>query len=134
MTHSEGVLVEERRRRVLAPSEWAEWVERWRCSGLSRRSFCRHHGLALATFCRKVKAALGGESSRREISLPSVESGGWLEVRLSSSGAPGGVESEESLGSGFEVVLGGRRRVRLGPQFDAAGLCRLITVLESLPC
>ena len=134
MTHCDGALVEEPRRGAITPSEWAEWVERWRCSGMSRLAFCRRHGLASSTFYRKVGAVLGGSGSCAEVCAPSVETGGWLEVRLSPSGAQRGVESEELLGSGFEVVVGSRRRVRLGPQFDAEGLRRLLAVLESLPC
>jgi hypothetical protein len=35
---------------------------------------------------------------------------------------------------GFELVLRGERRVRLGADFDAGSLRRLVAVLESLPC
>jgi len=41
---------------------------------------------------------------------------------------------EETPGAEFEVVVRGGRRVRLGRQFDAEGLRRLVAVLESLPC
>jgi len=134
MAHSEGAVETEPRREGLRPREWSEWVERWRGSGLSQREFCRRHGLSLATFNRRVKALLIGSGPSCAGPASSVAAGGWLEVRLSPPSLPRGVESEESLGTLFEVVLGGGRRVRLGPQFDAEGLRRLLTVLESLPC
>ncbi|MCZ7680847.1 MAG: hypothetical protein M5U28_19545 [Sandaracinaceae bacterium] len=36
--------------------------------------------------------------------------------------------------SAMEVVLSGGRSVRLGADFDAAALSRLVTTLESMPC
>ena len=47
------------RRLVASSSEWAEWVEEWRGSGLSQREFCRRQGLALATFNRKAVSLVG---------------------------------------------------------------------------
>lgn len=134
MEHPEEVLAGEARSVAVVQSEWPEWIERWRGSGVSQREFCRRHGLSLATFNRRVKAMLGRSGPGGATSAPGVEPGGWLEVHLSSSGPPRGVESEELLGSGFEVVLESRRRVRLGPEFDAEGLRRLLAVLETLPC
>ena len=133
MTHPEET-VRRQGRLMASPSEWAEWVEKWRGSGLSQREFCRRQGLALATFNRKA-LALVGKSGR--CGVPSELSGApphWLEVRMSGlrSGRVG--ESSGPLGEDFEVLLDGRWRVRLGPQFDAEGLRRLIGVLESFPC
>jgi hypothetical protein len=133
MTHPEEV-VRPKGRLKASPSEWAERVEQWRVSGLSQSEFCRCQGLALATFNRKV-AALAGKSVRSGVAAePSEEPPQWLEVRMSGQ-RPGRVgESSGSLGEGFEVSLDGGWRVRLGPQFDAEGLRRLIGVLESFPC
>lgn len=132
MTHPEEV-VRAKGRLLASPSQWAEWVEQWRGSGLSQRAFCRREGLALATFNRKA-VALVGKSVRSDVaSEPSEEPPPWLEVRMSGLRAGRVDESLGSLGEGFEV-FDGRWRVRLGPQFDAEGLRRLIGVLESLPC
>jgi hypothetical protein len=134
MKHPEEVVAEAVRSVPVAQqSDWPEWVERWRSSGLSQREFCRRHGLAMATFNRRVKALLGESVPSCRASQPSVEAAGWLEVRLSPSGVRR-MDESESLGEGFEVVLASRRRVRLGPQFDAEGLRRLLVVLEGLPC
>jgi len=133
MTHP-GEVVGRKVRLMASPSEWAEWVEQWRGSGLSQRAFCRRQGLALATFNRKAVALVGKSVRSGVASEPSEEPPHWLEVRM--SGLRGGRvgESSGSLGEGFEVALDGRWRVRLGPQFDAEGLRRLIGVLESFAC
>lgn len=133
MTHPEEAVRPKGRLKV-SPSEWAERVEQWRVSGLSQSEFCRRQGLALTTFNRRA-AALVGEPVRSGVaSEPSEEPPHWLEVRMSGlrSGRVG--ESPGSLGEGFEVLLDGGWRVRLGPQFDAEGLRRLLGVLGSFPC
>ena len=131
MTHPEEVVRPKGYSKVSA-SEWAKRVEQWQASGLSQSEFCRRHGLAMSTFNRKA-AALVGKSVRSGVaSEPSEEPPHWLEVRM--SGPRGVGESSGSLGEGFEVALDGGWRVRLGPQFDAEGLRRLIGVLGSLPC
>jgi len=117
-----------------SPSEWAERVEQWRSSGLSQSEFCRRQGLALATFNRKAVALVGKSVRSGAAAEPSEEPPHWLEVRMSGQRPGGAGESAVSLGEGFEVALDGGWRVRLGPQFDADGLRRLIGVLESLPC
>jgi hypothetical protein len=133
MTHpAEAVRPEERL--VVSPSEWSEWIEQWRGSGLSQREFCRRHGLAMATFNRKVVALLGRSCRCGQVTRPETESPRWLEVRMSASGVGRTGELEEVSGGGFELVVQGRWRVRLGPQFDAEGLRRLLGVLESPAC
>jgi hypothetical protein len=131
MTHPEEVVRPQGYSKVSA-SQWAERVEQWQASGLSQSEFCRRHGLAMSTFNRKA-AALVGKSVRSGVaSEASEEPPHWLEVRM--SGRRGVGESSGSLGEGFEVALDGGWRVRLGPQFDAEGLRRLIGVLGSLSC
>lgn len=122
------------RRLAVSPSEWSEWIEQWRSSGLSQREFCRRHGLAMATFNRKAVALLGRSCRCGQVVRPETESPRWLEVRMSGSGVGKTGELEEVAGDGFEVVVQGRWRVRLGPQFDAEGLRRLLGVLESPSC
>jgi hypothetical protein len=132
MTHPEEVIRAKGQLKA-SPSEWAERVEQWRVSGLSQSEFCRREGLAVSTFNRRV-VALVGKSVRSGVSSEPSEEPRWLEVRM--SGLRGGRvgESSGSLGEGFEVLLAGGWRVRLGPQFDTEGLRRLLGVLESLPC
>jgi hypothetical protein len=133
MTHPEEV-VRPKGYSKASPSEWAERVEQWRSSGLSQSEFCRREGLASSTFNRKAVALVGKSVRSGAAAEPSEEPPHWLEVRMSGQ-RPGGVgESAASLGEGFEVALDGGWRVRLGPQFDADGLRRLLGVLESLPC
>ena len=133
MTHP-GEVVRPKGRLKASPSEWAERVEQWRGSGLSQSEFCRRQGLALATFNRKASAVVGKSMRSGVASEPSEEPPQWLEVRMSGLRTGRVGESSGSLGEGFEVLLDGRWRVRLGPQFDAEGLRRLFGVLESFPC
>jgi hypothetical protein len=128
MTHPEEE-VRPKGRLKASPSEWAERVEQWRGSGLSQSEFCRRQGLALTTFNRKAAALRPGVAAE-----PSEEPPRWLEVRMSGLRAGRVGESAGSLGEGFEVLLDGGWRLRLGPQFDAEGLRRLLGVLGSLPC
>lgn len=126
-----GEVVEASRPSV-SPREWQERVESWQRSGLSQREFCRCHGYALATFNRKAARLLGQPS---EVAAPLAgEAPRWLEVRMSGSRLESSGRGEGLLGEGFEVVLAGGCRVRLGPHFDAEGLRRLLSVLESLSC
>ena len=115
--------------RVSTP-EWQERVESWQRSGLSQREFCRLHGYALATFNRKASRLLG-KSSEAAVA-PAGEAPQWLEVRMSGRRLETPGRAEGLLGEGFEVVLARGCRVRLGPHFDAEGLRRLLSVLESL--
>ena len=127
-----GEVVEASRRSLVSPTQWRERVESWQRSGLSQREFCRLHGYALATFNRKARRLLG--QSTEAAVVPPGEAPRWLEVRLSSSRPESSGRGEGLLGEGFEVVLARGCRVRLGPQFDAEGLRRLLSVLESLSC
>jgi len=116
----------------VSPTEWQERVESWQRSGLSQRAFCRLHGYALATFNRKASRLLG--QSTEAMAASAGEAPRWLEVRMSGSHLESSGKAEGLLGEGFEVVLARGCRVRLGPQFDAQGLRRLLSVLETLSC
>jgi hypothetical protein len=133
MTHPEEV-VRPKGQLKASPSEWAERVEQWRGSGLSQSEFCRRQGLAVSTFNRRAVALVGKSVRSGVASEPSEEPPHWLEVRMSGLRAGRAGESPGSLGEGFEVLLEGGWRVRLGPQFDAEGLRRLIGVLGSFAC
>jgi hypothetical protein len=130
MMHPDEVIEESRPSGPNSLPQWRERVESWQRSGLSQREFCLRHGFSPSTFSRQVRRL--GKSSEAETPLvqPSGEAPGWLEVRMS----PSGLERACQLGEGFELVLAERWRVRLGPHFDAAGLRRLIGVLEGPSC
>jgi hypothetical protein len=117
---------------TVSPTEWQERVESWQRSGLSQREFCRLHGYALATFNRQARRWLG--KSTEAAVAPPREAPQWLEVRMSNSRLESFGKAEGLLGEGFELVLARGCRVRLGPHFDAEGLRRLLSVLESLSC
>lgn len=118
---------------------WRDRVEAWRGSGLTQGEFCRLHGVAPTLLSRwksklvKRDRARAPEAAATEIfpsgpSEPMV----WTELRLPSAKT---AQSEAwPDGSGFEVVLPKGWSVRLGPQFEAEPLRRLLSVLEERSC
>lgn len=100
--------------------EWSERVSRWRRSGKTSKEFAAETGINPSTLLwwstklradRRVTKAAGSTRQRFE-SLPLVElSGGVIDDR-------------------FELELGGGRRLRIPPSFDAGALGRLLAVLQ----
>jgi hypothetical protein len=124
--------------------QWRERIEVWRASGQTQRAFCKTHGISPTSFSHwKVKLA------RREQELAQVapavpafegenaasgtlETLGWKEVRWppeDAVAAPAGPSP-----SSFEIVLPWGWSVRLGPQFEAEPLRRLLSILEERSC
>jgi hypothetical protein len=113
---------------------WRERVEAWRGSGLTQVGFCLLHGISLASFShwkselvkrdRARASTATAESSRPE----SPEALGWTELRLPSARAARAEAWSDA--SGFEIVLPRGWSVRMGPQFEAEPLRRLLSVLE----
>ena|SRR5215208_2212294 len=132
MVHPEGC--EPREREVVEQSR-REWVEQWRCSGLTQTEFCRRNGLAMSSLSRWKMALVAQDSGESEVLRSPQDQAPprWLAVRVRAE-VPAPAVLEETPGAEFEVVVRGGRRVRLGRQFDAEGLRRLVAVLESLPC
>ena len=118
-------------------AQWRERVESWRKSGLSQVAFCRREGFLAGTFGWWKRELAKRDRRRGEVGASgtrlveaSKEPVRWVPVKV-----PGSARDVEGLGAGeFELVLRGDRRVRLSADFDAAGLRRLVTVVESLPC
>jgi hypothetical protein len=99
---------------------WRTRLRQWRHSGLSVRAFCDQHGLALPSFY----------AWRRTLAQRDTEVQ-FVPVRL----APEPPASTASGTSALELVLDGRRLLRIGPGFDAATLQRLLALLEEgRPC
>ncbi|MFQ5467605.1 MAG: hypothetical protein ACE5DS_05655 [Kiloniellaceae bacterium] len=102
---------------------WRRRMSEFASSGLSRAAFCRRRRLNYHTMTYWVKRLAnleglgsdGDPASFVEVSLP--------------------VEVEASLGQGrptsYEVQLGNGRSIRLGADFDAATLARIILAVES---
>jgi transposase len=93
--------------------QWRRWILQWRRSGLSVRAFCARHGLTQASFYLW----------RRELQRRDEETVSFVPVEV--------VACEPSaLTSNIEILLAGKRRVRVKPGFDVATLQRVIAVLE----
>lgn len=116
-------------------AEWRDTLRRWRESGLNGRAFCQRERFAESLFyywrreiARRdlgLSATSGNGKSKAKRARPVTKSGGRfvpLEVcRVELNQAP------------LEVVLTDGRRVRIGSDFDAGVLKKLLTVLEPAP-
>jgi hypothetical protein len=107
---------------------WAGLVRRWRRSGQTAREFAESAGVNAGTLTywawrlkREGKAKGGGDElpkRRARGSIASSGKGNFVELI---------VEGREERG--FLLDLGDGRRLRIPPEFDAAALGRLLTVL-----
>jgi transposase len=96
---------------------WRTMLRQWRQSGLSVRAFCARQGLSQPSFY----------SWRRSLAQRDGQAVPFVPVRVLKEPQP--VLAEASA-SGLELVLGGCRRLRIAPGFDAATLRQLLAVLE----
>lgn len=119
---------------------WRERLCAWRTSGQTQQEFCKAQGISISSFSHWK-----GELAKRDLSRAQAVSGpvatsddtstalpgtmGWTEVRLPLMGS-----GEARPGSMFEIVLPRGWSVRLGPQFEAEPLRRLLSVLEERSC
>ena len=95
--------------------QWRHWIQQWQQSGLTVRAFCARHDLAEPSFY-----AWRRQLNRRDGTAAFVP----VQVVPDEDAAPAG---------SVEVVLTGRRRVRVTPGFDPATLRQLLAVLEEVP-
>jgi hypothetical protein len=91
--------------------QWRRRISEWRAGGLSVRDFCARHGLAGASF----------HARRRVLGRRAAEQPAFAPVQVVADATP-------TQASALRVVLLGGRTVRIAPGFDAATLCRLLTV------
>jgi transposase len=96
--------------------QWRQYLRHWQASGLSVQAFCDRRGLTAATFY----------AWRRELRRRDAACTTFVPVHV----APDQVPAQTA---GIEVVLGGGRRLRIGPGFDPATLRQLLAVLEEGP-
>jgi hypothetical protein len=93
--------------------EWRRWILQWRRSGQSVRAFCARQDLTQASFYLWRR-----ELQRRDAAVVS-----FVPVQIAASEAPGPA-------TGIEILLAGKRRVRVEPGFDALTLQRVVAALE----
>jgi hypothetical protein len=133
-------------RRRLGAAEWGSLIEEWKQSGLKLPEFCRRQGLSRGTmqgwvYKPALKKAI--EAARRKAPGRTVQAS-HESTPVEPSPAPAFLPvhfaevSTRTLPptdrAAIEVVLGGGRRVAVGPGFDEQTLRRVVAVLESRPC
>jgi hypothetical protein len=93
--------------------QWRRWIQQWRRSGLSVRAFCAQHGLTQASFYLW----------RRELQRRDAAAVSFVPVEIAAA------EASEPA-TGIEILLAGKRRIRVEPGFDVLTLQRVVAVLE----
>jgi transposase len=97
--------------------QWRQWLREWQTSGLSISVFCARRCLAAPSFY----------AWRRELKRRDAQRPAFVPVHILA-------DATAAKGDSLEVVLAGRRTVRIPVSFDAATLRRLLSVLEEPPC
>ena len=128
-------------RQRLNAAEWAVLIEEWRRGGLSLPAFCKQRDLSRGTMQNWVykpalrravedarHASQAGRSAQVKTAERPTPPTAFLPVRLAEVAA---TTPEPTVRSAIEVVLGGGRRVVVGPGFDPETLRRVVAALEA---
>jgi len=121
-----------RPRDVAKEQFWREMIGRHQKGQLSVRGFCEEHALDEGAFFawRRKLAALDAPGGRRMVrsAAPPKASTAPTFAQVTLGGA---VPADDGS---IEIVLAGRRRVRVPPGFDQTTLAAVLDVLEDRPC
>lgn len=128
------VQVDARVKALAAKPEWNEAdaaavVAAWRASGANLEAFARAHGTSAQRIRNWRDGRFGTPASRT--GAKAKERPTLLPAKVVATTAP---TSISAASSSMEVVLNGGRSIRVGADFDAVALTRLLTTLEGLPC
>jgi hypothetical protein len=99
---------------------WQKHISQWSESGLTQAEYCRHNKISAAAF-NWWKRHLRKKSNTQRDSSTSMQ---FVEVH----GIP---PAHVSRGETYEIGLSRGRAIRVGRDFDADVLKRLITAVES---
>jgi hypothetical protein len=133
-------------RQRLRAADWAVLIDEWKESGLNLAEFCRLRGLSRGTMqgwvykpalkraieaARRQARGKGAEASDEATPADPAPSPAFLPVRFAevSTRTP-----QPENRAAIEIVLGGGRRVAIGPGFDDETLRRVVAALEAGPC
>jgi hypothetical protein len=99
-------------------------------SGLTRRTFCRQHGISLATLDNYHRQRASGpgqaqDAARTAICAPAVR---FVPIEWVERSSPHRQTADN--GASLHVELAGGQRIEVTAGFDAVTLARLIAVLE----
>ena|ERR1700694_4500031 len=96
---------------------WRRMVRQWRSSGLSIRDFCGERHISEPSFY----------AWRRTIAQRDAKATRFVPVQV----IPDEKRAAKDVsGQGLELLLGTRRVLRIGPNFDGPTLQRLLALLE----
>lgn len=120
-------------------AEWAREVRKWLRSGLTARAYGEQSGRSYRQLkWWKWKLGLGGGGKPAETPSNRAEAGaapasalqatGFVEARVVVAGPRGPVAA-----STVDIVVGSRRAVRVGGDFDEALVMRIVRLLEREP-
>jgi len=99
---------------------WRRMVRQWRGSGLSIRDFCAERQISEGNFY----------AWRRTIAERDAQAARFVPVHVVPDPKPAGDGSGNGSDNGLELLLGTGRVLRIGRDFDAATLRRLLALLE----
>lgn len=114
-------------RRRRSREEAALLVLEYEQSGLTRRAFCRQHGLSLATLDNYRKRSASADAAAPD---GAASSHSITFVPLELVEQPAVARQAARQGATLFVELAGGRRIGVASGFDALTLARLIAVLE----
>lgn len=117
-------------RRRRSQEEAARLVSEYEQSGLTRRAFCRQHGLSLATLDNYRKRSSSVDAAVPDAAPSSLKRPAITFVPLELVEQPAVARQEVCTGATLFVELAGDRRIGVLSGFDARTLTRLIAVLE----
>ena len=105
-------------------------IEQYVESGLTQRAFCERRRVSVGTLQYWLRRIAADEMSerRREPQLVEVS---LLAAEMTKKAK---TERAELARGGYEVVLGGERRLRISPGFDAEEVAVLVAMLEERAC
>jgi transposase len=95
-------------------------VRQWRGSGLSIRDFCAERQISEGNFY----------AWRRTIAERDTQAARFVPVHVVPDPKPAGDGSGNGSDNGLELLLGAGRVLRIGRDFDAVTLLRLLALLE----
>jgi predicted secreted protein len=99
-------------------------------SGLTRRAFCHHHGISLATLDNYRRQRACAPSRARDAAAVAISSSAVTFVPVELVERSSLHRQTASIGASIYIELVSGRRIAVAVGFDATTLTRLIAVLE----
>ena len=116
---------------------WRTQMEQWKASGKPISAYCRLNGLSAGTFHWWKRELRLRDTEHVPPEAPESVIPHFAEVKVIQD-STGGTEpyycTSTGSESGLEIVLAGKRCIRVSRGFDASVLLHLLRVLEHCPC